>query len=260
MWVRTISQRYEGSRWDWYVWCRRTGWGNQAAAAASVAIFKELTHGPDVRADFLDAASEQLGWLDMLEGRPDEALEHFRRSHRRAHQFWPGVAAMMLASHRGDVAGREELMKALSESADKRKDRYAAKLLELLREGWGEAGAALDLTEFRSLADGSDTPARLMGWSALAQLLFDTGRSPEAQECLVRVLREPEPDQSGYLWAWVQAWDRGLDPVALRGWPAPANRRAWPPPQTQPPETEPNGSDRSGEPQAPAAEPPAAPV
>lgn len=255
LWVRRIAQRYEGERLDWARWVLRTGWGDAEQALPPLAALVKKLHQPGAREAILTNFAELLGWHDMLEGRPDEAIEHFRRSFREADQFWPGVVAMLLANRRGDQALRDDLLQRLIESCRDARDRYAAQFLQLLRSTLQD-GQPLDLTKFDSLQRLDSDYHRLMAQASVVQLLFDTGRTAEATDRLAKLLREPATNLFPYDWAWVQARENGLDPVELRGWPAPANRPVWQP-QTPPSDIGPEESPNRGTPAAPQGPPPA---
>lgn len=257
-WVRRVSERYEDSKCDWYLWCRRTGWGDIDSARQLMEDFARQFAGPDASDQSKNGCAELLGWRDMLEGQPADALEHFRRSFRGADCYWAGMTAMMLAQHNGDVALRDDLAQRLKDMMKRCHDDVGLRFLREFENAWSGKGA-LQLPAVEKQIQDMGPVSKPMAWSMTAQHLFDTGRSDEARQCLQRVLPQPEVRKYGYWWAWRLAEEHGLDPVVLRGWPAPADRPRWQPPQTQASDEESPPASQPARPQA-VQNPPPAPI
>jgi tetratricopeptide (TPR) repeat protein len=256
LWQRRLTERYSNSRGEWYLWCLRTHWGDaDAAYGAAEDDLQEVAHGQD--SGGITAAD--LAWCYRMDDQPAEALECLRRDFRENERFWSGVQAMILANRLGQKPLRDDLRQRLVEHS-RRKWKVGRQVMDLFEAGWKTGGDAVDVRAYAKLVETMEPADQLSAWAALAAFLPEMGRAAEAEPYVAKVLRQPEVANAAYRWAWMEARERGLDPVTVRGWPAPADRQTWQSPQTQPD----GGTGRpKGRPSAPTsapASPPPAPI
>ena len=107
--IRAISERYpDVSMVDWYLFCKRTGHGDLAAARDFVEQY--LT----AHADRPDLQNEEFaGYFYWLEGRNDEANKAFTRAFQNRKSISAAIALAIIADDEKDAARRNELLKEL---------------------------------------------------------------------------------------------------------------------------------------------------
>jgi len=257
VWRQRISERYGSSAGQWYLWCLRTGYGDASDAyEAAEDAMRDAMNGRDSGG----ITAGDLAWCYRMNDDPTEALECLRRDFRENGRFWSGVQAMILAHRANNLEMRDELRGRLVEHS-RRKWKPGRQAMDVFDAGWGRGGSGVDLKVYERCVEEMEEDDRVAAWAAMGAFLAEVGRGDEAQAYLAKALRQPKLDTSGYRWAWVEARERGLDPVALRGWPAPADRIKPEAAQTQPSATQPDATQpaprhedrpsRSGPPPAP---------
>jgi tetratricopeptide (TPR) repeat protein len=108
LWVRRVSERYEGSELDWWLWCERTGHGDKAAARAFAT--KSLGDLASIRRPGL---LQRLGALRMLEGDDKAALDAWTRVFALAGNPHDGLHVALLAHKLGSAERRDEALRAV---------------------------------------------------------------------------------------------------------------------------------------------------
>jgi len=103
--ARQISQRYENSSFDWYLWCRRTGRGDLRAAEQHGQQFIDRYAG-----ELPGYLREGAGVFELLRGHEEEALEHFTVALELMKNPWDGLQGAIVAQKLGDTAARDRLL------------------------------------------------------------------------------------------------------------------------------------------------------
>jgi hypothetical protein len=106
MWMRQRAERYPNYAPDWYLWCRRTGQGDVAAARqAAQAYFKEL--GEQLAIQTL----LQRGMFQMLEMNLTAARDDFESAYGLdLTQPYPGLMAAILSHKVADAERRNRML------------------------------------------------------------------------------------------------------------------------------------------------------
>lgn len=147
---RSIDQAHPGPYDRYYQFCVRTGRGDRAAAGAVVRdkIPQLLVAGD--RESLTSAAV-----YEYLEGKPDEALTHLKKSANDFSDPWDSLMAALMCDARGEAQERDRLLTA-AEKGDKQFDppprKELQRLAAMIREACAEgAKAELDDNELERL-------------------------------------------------------------------------------------------------------------
>lgn len=104
---RNIAERYRGSTFDWYFFCRRTGKGNVGAARQCV---EDALADPSTRA-VLDGGA--VAFFFLLEGRHEEALAGFQKCFQNCLDPYFGLCVALLADQLGRADLRDQALKKI---------------------------------------------------------------------------------------------------------------------------------------------------
>lgn len=150
-WVRRECERY-GTPLKWYFWCRSTKHGHIDQARRAVDQY--VASGAP--------ATQALGLYYVAENSPKTAAEIFKSCFQSRGNVWSGICAAMAMDASGDSAGRDQMLKAVSEAkvpndpahvSDSGIVELAGKLQTLLAEHFGPSTPeqkAKDLAEHAS--------------------------------------------------------------------------------------------------------------
>ena len=109
-WVRSNSERYVGSRTDWYLWCKRTGYGNLPQAKRLADAWMESVRRSNSIGDV-----RLMGIMHILDGRKDEAMDAFRDAYDKKSVAYDGVHVALLATELEAEKARSEILKKIVE-------------------------------------------------------------------------------------------------------------------------------------------------
>ncbi len=235
--IRRVAHRYEASQLNWYLWCRRTGYGDVVAAA--------------------DFAAEQLA--AVRSGEPAFSLDDWTRISVRVHdddlnavaaaaeaaytqpdQISWGLMAATVCDQVGDIERRDALMRRLLADCEQKKWDGCLELFKAVTSAWAGDTTSLPAEKLDELVNNSgssmDNWARLM----LAEVLWRLDRRDESRALLARELKLTSISWTGYHWAWKLAEWMELDPRQVRGWPDVAPRALDPARVPMPAQTAPS--------------------
>jgi len=117
LWIRRISERYEDSKIDWYLWCKRTGQGDIEAAREFFLQHLEKTKEHQTENDL-----ESTGIFYLIENQPGKALEIFQRAFTNIKEPYVGLHIVILADQLNDIATRDATLKKIIERGKLYKD------------------------------------------------------------------------------------------------------------------------------------------
>jgi hypothetical protein len=100
MWQCRISERYEGSELEWFLWCKRTGHGNVKKSAELASQHFTSIAGRATPDDYIN-----MGVYHLLLAEQEEALAPFQQSFEKTHNPYAGLQAALGA----DVLKRNDL-------------------------------------------------------------------------------------------------------------------------------------------------------
>jgi len=105
-WMRRNAERYEDSRLDWYVWCRRTGHGDEDAARALGQSWAEELMRRGGRRD-----CQLAGMFFILSDQPKEAKRAFHAALDTEKSPYDALHVAVLAYATEDVATRRAALR-----------------------------------------------------------------------------------------------------------------------------------------------------
>ena len=100
--MRAYSERYEGSAFEWMVWCVRTGHGD-VAAASQLARKHFESLGTSANATQL----EWIGIFYLFENQPEKALAVFEKAYDRGKYVYAAMQAALIADALGKADQRD---------------------------------------------------------------------------------------------------------------------------------------------------------
>jgi hypothetical protein len=206
LWVRRSTERYPQQSWlNWFVWCRRTGRGDLAAARAS-ALASIAGFGD--RAP--DGVREWFGTFHIIDGAPREALSILLPIQERAPNAVRGIMIASLSDDIGDAAGRDRALAEL-DALPQAQQLKLASLLKALRSGLsaGKFDPEATVAALREVP----APSRYLLAVFVGRLMHAHGSADVAREILQRSY-----EMSGDV-GWVQAAAK----ISLREWEKPAD-------------------------------------
>ena len=140
-WFKRETERYPGTAWAvWYFFCKRTGHGDLAAAAASIEQY--LANEADQRNI---QNEEYAGCYHWLEGQTEKAKSEFASAYRTRTSISAALCLAMVFDDEKNAGKRDELVNELvARHGDKAPKSIAICRLFLqldLRPGWNEETA-----------------------------------------------------------------------------------------------------------------------
>jgi tetratricopeptide (TPR) repeat protein len=103
--IRAVSERYDGSQFEWMRWCHRTGHGD-AEAADNCA----RTHFESLGTNIAGHVRQQVAVYYVLRKEPEKAQTVFEMCFDEDHQAFNALHAALLADELGKTADRDRLL------------------------------------------------------------------------------------------------------------------------------------------------------
>jgi tetratricopeptide (TPR) repeat protein len=219
--IREDAQRYQGDAHEWYIFCRRTGHGDVAAARVLAADYLHHSHEQTV------GAYTERGMLQMLNGDDRQALQEFSACLKKNDDLWSGLQAALLCDRLGDDAGRNATLQNCDEIAKKliKKDPKArlwegVQLTALLKDHFDQMpDKPLDFGAIEKLMRGASAPAQTAVAFVAGTFLDDHGQKPQATKLFKKCVELNDGWRYQQVPAWIALRERGIDPLAIK--PAP---------------------------------------
>lgn len=100
--MRATAERYEGSAFDWMLWCSRTGHGDlHAATGFARKYFESLGSGAT------QPQLDLIGTFYLLQNEPKKALAVFEKGYERTKSVFDPMQAAIIADGLGDAEERD---------------------------------------------------------------------------------------------------------------------------------------------------------
>ncbi len=215
-WVARVSQRYEASALNWYVWCRRTGHGDVKAAAAYAAEHLAAVRDGD-QAYALDDADRIS--VQLYDGDMRSVAAAAEAAYTSPKELWYGLMAATVCQQLGDTERRDALMARLLADCESNQWKRCVEMFNAVAAAWAGDADALPIDGCGELAVRTGTDMQHWSKLMLADALWRLERTEEATALLAEVLQQTRPNWVGYHWAWKLAESMALDPRQVRGWP-----------------------------------------
>ncbi len=184
--TRQITENNPGGGWAaWYLFCKRTGHGDAAAAGAFAdRVLAKSGDGPSV------TSPAAIGYFYWLRGEPKKAVPYFHRAYEAAPSHTTCTPLILIADELGDAADRNEWIQTLLTQYRKQAP-YTARIFEIFRQA-NEKGKldASDLQAVDRVLGRIQIPAYrgnnefFAGW-----YLKNHGKAEEARRHLEKALR-----------------------------------------------------------------------
>ena len=113
---RNCSERYRGSVFEWYFFCRRTGKGDLHAARQCV---ENALADPSTRAGLRD---DMIAFFHVLEGKPEKALEGFQSRFQKVNLAYNGLWVALLADQLDQTELRDKTLKQVAANSKNKAD------------------------------------------------------------------------------------------------------------------------------------------
>lgn len=108
-WQKNTSERYDSNAKDWFLWCKRTGFGD-VEAAQRLALAKAAEIGPRATTNDL----QFHGVLLLLAGKRREGLEMFKASVAKQNQIYALLHVALLEMEFKNDAARDAALKSVA--------------------------------------------------------------------------------------------------------------------------------------------------
>lgn len=102
LWVRRVSERYDGSQLEWFFWCKRHGKGDLRAAEDLAR-----THLAQIAPRATPEDQEILGIVSALTGDPRQAMASFQKAFEATENPYDGLHVALLAFGLKDTKVRD---------------------------------------------------------------------------------------------------------------------------------------------------------
>jgi tetratricopeptide (TPR) repeat protein len=214
----------------YYGWCLRTGHGDVKAARAAAQAQLKAARGRGDRESVGNVAA-----INLIEGKPAEALAALKRMYEPTGDPWAGLNAAMIAP---DAAARDAALDAVLAKRTPVPQETATRpqLVEFaqwLRDNWASGGdKALDLSAVDKIAAKCvSRPADASNiYYLTAKFLQQYKRDEEATNYLRRAAAMVLVESPGtdYTLAWIELRAKGIDPAKLPLEPPPGHNELVP--------------------------------
>ncbi|MGC8638930.1 MAG: tetratricopeptide repeat protein [Isosphaeraceae bacterium] len=181
LWIRRASERYPASSWArWYVFCKRTGYGDVKAARDFAEKHLAASAGrPDL------GSPESNGFFYWSVGSPKQALDYLERAYKVEPSPLHGIALALVADELNDKARRDRLFNELAVTFQGEVPRMAP-LLRMIRESAAEGGKPLDLQAVDGVLDQMPDRTRATALLLVGRFLLNRGQPEAARKYLKR--------------------------------------------------------------------------
>jgi tetratricopeptide (TPR) repeat protein len=115
--IRAVSERYDNSRFEWMLWCQRTGHGDVEAADTCARNYFE-----SLGTSFHWAIRQQIGLYYLLRKEPNKALVVFSQTFEQSHDPYDALHAALIADALGKTEERDRLFDKITEVGEKRQN------------------------------------------------------------------------------------------------------------------------------------------
>ncbi len=109
-WIRRVAERYDGQKYAWYFWCKRTGHGDADKAFELARNYYESLEGKATDKDM-----ELMGILYTLSAQIPKAIEAFRKNFDHTNNPYTGLHLALLAEALGDKAVRDAALRQIEQ-------------------------------------------------------------------------------------------------------------------------------------------------
>lgn len=111
--VRATSERYDNSRFEWMLWCHRTGHGDSEAADNCARTYFE-----SLGTSFHWLTRQQIGIYYLLRKELDKALVVFSKTFEQSHDPYDAMHAAIIADSLGKTDERDRLFEKITEAGE----------------------------------------------------------------------------------------------------------------------------------------------
>jgi tetratricopeptide (TPR) repeat protein len=108
--VRATSERYDNSRFEWMLWCDRTGHGDTNAADNCARTYFE-----SLGTSFHWVTRQQIGLYYLLRKEPEKALVVFNQTFEQSHDPYDAMHAAIIADALGKTDERDRFFEKITE-------------------------------------------------------------------------------------------------------------------------------------------------
>ena len=116
--IRATSERYDNSRFEWLLWCNRTGHGDIDAADNCARTYFE-----SLGTSFAWPTRQQIGIYYLLRNEPEKALVVFNQVFEQTHSPYDAMHAAVIADTLGKTEERDRFLSLISDlNANNSKD------------------------------------------------------------------------------------------------------------------------------------------
>ena len=177
LWFRRTSERYPRSSWaDWYLFCRRTGRGDEAdARALAEAVISQSAASP-----------EFAGYFHWLSGEPTRAVGPLEAAYRGEPSGLKASVLILLFDKLGETERRDEMIETFITDLSEQSPNTAA-LCALFRDSLAEGGKTpLDLAAVDKILESIPPEYRGNTEFLAGEFLVNRGRTDEGRAYLKR--------------------------------------------------------------------------
>ncbi|MDQ3439334.1 MAG: hypothetical protein M3478_03180, partial [Planctomycetota bacterium] len=211
LWARRTAERYEDQRAEWYVFCRRTGKGDERAALRLARQYVKRVGEPG-NAD----AARFCGMIHLLAREHRPAAKYFAAGFARFKDPDCGILAALAHDAAGDAAARDaawDALLAMQKSVEKPEEwRRFFELVTLLKDHSTGAGLKDHAKVEAHLSGKPDAPAKAFYW---AGRFFRTRGNDEAAKAFFARCATTSTEMNRTL-ASAELRDMGVEPRRLK--------------------------------------------
>jgi tetratricopeptide (TPR) repeat protein len=215
-WAMERSHHYANSTIDWYLWCKRTGHGNEQAAQKLADQFVHAYQSnPESNTQFA------IGDVYLLEGKLKEARDAYQKSFDNSPDPVCALYIAFVSHDLNEPAARDQVLAAAKDKAKNAVNSAGRKRVELLKlvEYIADAFKANKPLEFKKVDDLLvDTPDReRTNIRYFASRHYRLHNQPDvAKNLLIDSVKEDRENLFTTTLVWSDLRDMGEDPVAIR--------------------------------------------
>ncbi len=194
--VRTVSESYEGSRFDWMYWCHRTGRGDVQQAEELARKWIE-GWGTTLFAE----QQRRIACYYLTTGEPDKALILLQKTYGYLHECYAGMHGVIAADTLGKADERDALLKQVIETkipenfVESRGTEVYTPLAVLFREALAaKGGKPLDLAKVDEILQKSGLPPSVPRYF-VGVFLKNRGDLENATKYLIRAAQSTDWNQ-----------------------------------------------------------------
>jgi tetratricopeptide (TPR) repeat protein len=194
--VRTVSENYEGSRFDWMYWCHRTGRGDVRQAEE---LARKECEGWGTT--LFTEQHRRIACYYLTTGEPDKALILLQKAYGYLHECYAGMHGVIVADTLGKSDERDALLKQVIETrvpenfVESRGIEVYTPLAVLFREALAAKGTKpLDLAKVDAILSKSGLPRSVLRYF-VGVFLKNRGDLENAKKYLIRSAQSTDWNQ-----------------------------------------------------------------